>query len=653
MASHSTIRQITTCLLGGGNNDLSKLPIACRELKGYVTDLSDQINSVTNTTEQWSIKYEQGKGLQFNNDTTWTGEQITSGQNVMTNNGDVIPSAYSSGFQSFAFGGKRFDKARDNSKITTNVSGNQSFAAGGGVEVTGNFAAAFCKQSGAYQEACFAANGGKAGDESGDSTKFVGAAAFNSATVKGVQCSGFGAAQIDANSKNTLANGASLNVNACEACTVIGHTGTVSNCLSSLISTYRSNVSNVQHSLVHISSGTLNSNNVTDSVILSYGDVDCQGKDINRSVAIGEDLHITPYSYLFGAGLTASGDSTSNYPQTVIGRYNEASNSAVVIGSGSAGANKTSIEIDSTLCKINTPTDIDGKLTCKSSVSVSGTLAVNTNDFICNSSNTTINNAVVMNNTVDIHNKLTVQSADSDITIKGNGKLESSTEVSSGSLQVSCAAKFKRGMIISSGYGFYSHSSSIFYSTLRASKTPVNSTDVLRLADLNRFNAPKLFDNYKSSTDMYNVCAISTEFNDGVSVDTSQTVHSSNLLCGGLVKYSSKVGEGYQPATVGDEYTPVYFEDGVPYACKLTMNAKKVTLKDSSDTADINLDATKYTIISVFYYTKDQHWKPWEGGMYIDSKNRWNINFITTVGSTDFYVCYIGQNAVTLGLDCG
>ena len=48
---------------GNANDQVNSIPIACRELKGYVTDLSDEINSVTGTTEKWSIKYEQGKGI--------------------------------------------------------------------------------------------------------------------------------------------------------------------------------------------------------------------------------------------------------------------------------------------------------------------------------------------------------------------------------------------------------------------------------------------------------------------------------------------------------------------------------------------------------------------------------------------------------------
>lgn len=152
---------------GGGSNDLSKLPIACRELKGYVTDLSNQINSVTNTTEQWSIKYEAGKGLQVNN-SVYVDKDITVQHNTLpyTSNlkNTTLQSATATGIQSIAFGGKSYRKSFDPSRTPTSATGHQAFAFGGSCHALGGFSFAGGKDNNSYQGGSFTIGGGnKAG----------------------------------------------------------------------------------------------------------------------------------------------------------------------------------------------------------------------------------------------------------------------------------------------------------------------------------------------------------------------------------------------------------------------------------------------------------------------------------------------------------
>lgn len=158
---------------GGGSNDLNKLPIACRELKGYVTDLSDQINSVTNTTEQWSISYESGKGIKLNNQVKVT-ENIQIQHNTTGNTTSIqnviIPSAVATGVQAVAFGGKSYRKCfpdvvtallngGDGGRTPTSAEGNQSLAFGGSCHAYGGFSFAGGKDCIAYQGGSYAIGG--------------------------------------------------------------------------------------------------------------------------------------------------------------------------------------------------------------------------------------------------------------------------------------------------------------------------------------------------------------------------------------------------------------------------------------------------------------------------------------------------------------
>lgn len=75
-------------------------------------------------------------------------------------NGDpvTVPGAKASGKGSVAFGGKRFDST-DSKDIQTEVKGNQSFAAGIGILVNGDWSTAFGKENITNQNVSFAAGG--------------------------------------------------------------------------------------------------------------------------------------------------------------------------------------------------------------------------------------------------------------------------------------------------------------------------------------------------------------------------------------------------------------------------------------------------------------------------------------------------------------
>lgn len=154
---------------GNANDQVNSIPIACRELKGYVTDLSDQINSVTGTTEQWSIKYEKGKGIQFDNDVQYQGNDITlPDKSAGTKNGDVIPGAKTLGIQAAAFGGLKYTHVNESEgnwgRTPTSAEGDQSFAFGGSTHAYGDWSFAGGKDTKAYQRATVALGGGsKAG----------------------------------------------------------------------------------------------------------------------------------------------------------------------------------------------------------------------------------------------------------------------------------------------------------------------------------------------------------------------------------------------------------------------------------------------------------------------------------------------------------
>lgn len=156
--------------IGSNDNDQVKaIPIACRELKGYVTDLSDQINTVDDATEKWSIKYEQGKGIQFDNDVQYQGDDITlPDKSAGTKNGDVIPGAKTLGIQAAAFGGLKYTHVNESEgnweRTPTSAEGDQSFAFGGSTHAYGDWSFAGGKDTKAYQRATVALGGGsKAG----------------------------------------------------------------------------------------------------------------------------------------------------------------------------------------------------------------------------------------------------------------------------------------------------------------------------------------------------------------------------------------------------------------------------------------------------------------------------------------------------------
>ena len=154
---------------GGGSNDLSKLPIACRELKGYVTDLSNQINNVTNTTEQWSIKYEAGKGLCYKNSVQTTSnynpypERSTDSFNYPmfgTVAGTKILGGEATGIQSFAYGGQVYNRMQQEpNNTTTKAIGNQSVAIGASCVAHEDFCIALGRKSEAKIAGCIAIGG--------------------------------------------------------------------------------------------------------------------------------------------------------------------------------------------------------------------------------------------------------------------------------------------------------------------------------------------------------------------------------------------------------------------------------------------------------------------------------------------------------------
>ena len=154
--------------INGGKAINSLYPIACREMKGYVTDQSSGgMNSVAAGTEQWSVKYEQGKGLQLSNPVYVT-DDITIQHNVYpyssTLKNTTIPSAIATGIQSIAFGGKSYRKSSDPSRTPTSAEGHQSFAFGGSCHALGGFSFAGGKDNKSYQGGSFTIGGGnKAG----------------------------------------------------------------------------------------------------------------------------------------------------------------------------------------------------------------------------------------------------------------------------------------------------------------------------------------------------------------------------------------------------------------------------------------------------------------------------------------------------------
>ena len=73
-----------------------------------------------------------------------------------------ITGALATGIGSIAFGGQRYDKAGADfsEEPRTEVKGNQSFGAGGGVIVNGDWSAAFGKETRALMRAGFVTGGG-------------------------------------------------------------------------------------------------------------------------------------------------------------------------------------------------------------------------------------------------------------------------------------------------------------------------------------------------------------------------------------------------------------------------------------------------------------------------------------------------------------
>ena len=76
--------------------------------------------------------------------------------------GDSTLGAIASGEGAVAFGGQRFDKVGDSieEEPQTEAKGKQSFAAGGGVIVGGDWSTGFGKDTKTFLKGCFAANGG-------------------------------------------------------------------------------------------------------------------------------------------------------------------------------------------------------------------------------------------------------------------------------------------------------------------------------------------------------------------------------------------------------------------------------------------------------------------------------------------------------------
>ena len=523
----------------------------------------------------------------------------------MTNTGDVIPSAQSTGFQSFAFGGKRFDKYNDSTKIITRVSGNQSFAAGGSVEVTGDFSAAFCKQSGAYQEACFAVNGAKAGDPNGKADTFIAAAAFNSSNVKGLQCSGFGATQIDSDSKNTVGSG-TINIERCEGSLINGMNSTVKNTSASFVNTYMSTVQNVHNSLIHISSGSINTddtnNIINDSVIMSYADVKftLANRTLNRVFCIGESNTVAyDQTYLFGMGLTAK-----QMRQVLLGTFNADSNATVVIGCGSEANKVSGIELYSNLCKIKTDkTEITGTLKVKE---------------------------------IDV--------GDNDFQIKGSGKLSSQTEVSDGSLKVSCATIFNNGLIIGASVGnsaLHCNDNANFWGLLRARQAPVVDVDVVRLKELSAHT-----DNKENPHEVTWDQVRPKEYVDGelypgsfdLPTQYNGYINSNNLLVGGLSQWSGPDNR-YTGLNCGDSSTPVYFKDGVPETCSLR-NIKTKNITTTANIVDSGLSVNN-VILSIWYSSEAGSWKVHQLGYYYNSGTEtWYINRDANSTKYTFHIVY-------------
>ena len=522
----------------------------------------------------------------------------------MTNTGDVIPSAQSTGFQSFAFGGKRFDKYNDSTKSITRVSGNQSFAAGGGVEVTGNFAAAFCKQSGAYQEACFAVNGAKAGDPDGNGDAFVAAAAFNSSNVKGIQCSGFGAAQIDSTSKNTVGSG-TVSINKCEGSLINGViNSTVNDTLYSFVNACRGTVQNVHSSLIHISDGDINPGDVTikDSVIMSYNDVifNKKGMTFDRVFCIGESNTVVgEQTYIFGRGLTST---TSG--QVLLGNFNADSNAPVVIGCGQEAKKVSGIELYNNLCKIKTDkTEITGTLKVKE---------------------------------IDVGNN--------DFQIKGSGKLSSQTEVSDGSLKVSCATIFNNGLIIGASVGnsaLHCNDNANFWGLLRARQAPVADVDVVRLKELSAHT-----DNKENPHEVTWDQVRPKEYVDGelypgsfdLPTQYNGYINSNNLLVGGLSQWSGPDNR-YTGLNCGDSSTPIYFKDGVPETCSLR-NIKTKNITTTANIVDSGLSVNN-VILSIWYSSEAGSWKVHQLGYYYNSGTEtWYINRDANSTKYTFHIVY-------------
>lgn len=114
---------------------VTKKPITVREVVGYVGDFKDDNTLLTsNTDEQYSIRYKDGVGLQFNNTVLYDDRQI--------------PSATSSGLQSIAFGGTKYDEP-DNTPTSAN--GKQAFAFGGSTLAEGDWSFSGGTNSKAYQ----------------------------------------------------------------------------------------------------------------------------------------------------------------------------------------------------------------------------------------------------------------------------------------------------------------------------------------------------------------------------------------------------------------------------------------------------------------------------------------------------------------------
>lgn len=99
-------------------------------------------------------------------DAIWnSGTQKDEENIIRVKDGDIIDGAIAEGFQSVAFGGKRYDKIRkndnfDTSRKPTSAEGNQSFAAGASVHAHGDFSVAFGKDNDAHQRGGFVTGGG-------------------------------------------------------------------------------------------------------------------------------------------------------------------------------------------------------------------------------------------------------------------------------------------------------------------------------------------------------------------------------------------------------------------------------------------------------------------------------------------------------------